>query len=140
MTEIHFYSQVADKLAVACRIAGKARTQNLRVLISLSDPAETEKLDRMLWVAPALSFIPHCISGHELAAETPVLLRHSQTSDSADVLINLAPGAAADFSRFDRVVELVGTEQEDLEDSRVKWRFYRDSGCVLRNHRMSEAD
>ncbi|MGH8718275.1 MAG: DNA polymerase III subunit chi [Burkholderiales bacterium] len=140
MTEVHFYSQVADKLATACRVTAKARVQGLRVLISLASAEDSEKLDRLMWVAPALSFVPHCVNGHELCAETPVLLRCSPTSDAADVLINLAADTPDDFVRFERVVELVGMNEDELATARAKWRFYRDSGCALHNHKLGEQE
>jgi DNA polymerase-3 subunit chi len=138
LIEVHFYSHVADKFATACRVTAKARVQGLRVLISLASPEQTEKLDKLLWVAPALSFIPHCLSGHELSDMTPVLLRHELTSDAADVLINLRDDTPADFARFYRLVELVGMDDDERATGRTKWRFYRDSGCILHNHSLSE--
>lgn len=124
----------------ACRVIAKARAQGMRVLISLSGAEETEKLDRLLWIAPALSFLPHCVSGHELCAETPVLLRYTPSSDGADVLINLAAGTPDDFAGFERVVELVGMDEDDLTAARAKWRFYRDNGCAVRNHKLGEQE
>lgn len=138
MTEIDFYSQVADKFATACRITAKARSQGLRVLIQLSDSPQSEKLDRMLWVTPALSFVPHCQSGNELAAVTPVLLRHFPTSDAAEVLINLTAEVPEDFERFNRVVELVGLDDDDRAAARARWRLYQGRGCDPRNHKLGQ--
>ena len=60
MTSIDFYFNADDRLEVACRLAGKALQQKKRVLIYAPQPEVAQRIDRLLWTAQAVSFIPHC--------------------------------------------------------------------------------
>jgi DNA polymerase-3 subunit chi len=42
------------------------------------------------------------------------------------------------FSRFQRLVEIVGRDDEDREAARARFRFYRDRGYEIVNHDLSE--
>ena len=69
MTSIDFYFNADDRLGVACRLAGKALQQKKRVLIYAPRHELAEKIDRMLWTAKAVSFIPHCYAHDPLGCE-----------------------------------------------------------------------
>jgi len=56
------------------------------------------------------------------------------------LLINLNAQCPAVFSRFERVIEIVSTDDADRELARERYRFYRDRGYEIRNHDMSKAD
>jgi len=43
------------------------------------------------------------------------------------------------FSRFQRLVEIVGTDADDREDARARFRFYRDRGYEIRTHQLGAA-
>ena len=135
MTEVSFYTHAADKLAVARQIAAKAWGQKLNVLIYAPDPALAASIDRLLWAQPALSFIPHCRDDHPLAGETPVIIgKRADALPSADVLINLDSEPPPVFSRFERLVEIVTDEENDVALGRKRYRFYKDRGYELVNH------
>ena len=66
------YTHVADRLAVAARLAAKAVAAHGSARILTPDPATTDALDRLLWVAPATGFLPHCRIDSPVAGQTPV--------------------------------------------------------------------
>lgn len=135
MTEIIFYSHAADKLAVARQLAAKAWGQKLNVLIYAPDEALAANIDRLLWTQPALSFVPHCRDDHPLAAATPVIIgKRADSLPNADVLINLDSEPPPVFSRFDRLVEIVTGDANDVTLGRQRYRFYKDRGYELVNH------
>jgi len=137
VTEIDFYTHCRDPLEVAARICAKACTQGRRVRVLTSDAAMTEALDQLLWKTPAVSFVPHCRPDSALAEQTAVWIDHRvEHAGPAEVLVNLAPAPPAFFGRFDRVAEIVADRGEDLEAARERYRFYRERGYTLRNHRM----
>jgi DNA polymerase-3 subunit chi len=136
VVEVDFYTGVSDKFAAACRLAAKACANRFRVLISLASREQAESLDRLMWTSPVLSFLPHCLSDHSLASETPVVLRYGGTQDAADVLINLTQDAPGDMDRFPRVIELVGWDEDDREAARARWRSYRARGFALRSYAL----
>jgi len=137
MTRIDFYTKVDNKLRFAGKLCAKALAQKLRVNVYAPDSKVAERFDRLLWTDSALSFIPHCRAEDPLAAETPVLI-HTQEGELLDdaLLINLDPAWPPFFSRFERVIEIVGTEPEDAAAARERFRFYRDRGYAMQTHDM----
>jgi DNA polymerase-3 subunit chi len=144
MTSIDFYFNADDRLGVACRLAGKALQQQQRVLIYAPQRELAEKIDRLLWTAKAVSFIPHCYAHDPLAARTPVLIA---TGDAAalpetacEVLLNLSTDHPPSFERHERLLEIVAREDEEKRAGRVRFKFYRDRGYAIRSHDLLAAE
>jgi DNA polymerase III subunit chi len=141
MTRIDFYFEAEDKLQVVCRLAAKAAQQKLRVLIYAPDEAQAQRIDKMLWTWQATGFLPHCMTRSPLAAQTPVLITHDPEDTPHDeVLLNMHHDRPPAFSRFQRLVEIVGREDADREAARSRFRFYRDRGYEIMNHDLSRAN
>lgn len=129
MTRIDFYTNAEPKLQVACQLTAKAVQQALRVLICATDETQARAIDRMLWTFPATGFVPHCMARDALAKETPVLIALAGEETAHDqVLLNLTEESPPAFSRFQRLIEIVGTEPEDRQAGRARYRYYRDLG------------
>ncbi len=135
MTQVDFHFNTPDKLAYGCRLLRKVFNGGLGAVVVCADAAQHAEFDRLLWSFSELDFIPHVDALDALAAETRVLLTVA-TPDSVcrDVLVNLGRAVPDGFSRFDRLVELVGADDADREAARERWRFYRDRGYEIRNH------
>ncbi len=139
MTRIDFYTEVDDKVAFACRIAQKALRQKLTVVLLFADEALLERASTLLWSTPASGFTPHCRAGTALADQTPIVLACPGEATPYDqVLINLADERPADFSRFERLAEVVSLHDTDRHMARERYRFYRDRGYTIGTHRMTE--
>jgi len=137
VTTIDFYTHVADRLAVAARLAAKAVAAHGSARILTPDAATTDALDRLLWVAPATGFLPHCRIDSPGAGQTPVWIDHRlEHSGPAAVLVNLHAEPPPFFSRFERLAEIVGVD--DAAAGRERYRFYRERGYELRAHDLSE--
>lgn len=140
MTRVDFYTGSTDKLRTACQLSHKAMLNGVRTVISTHDAALAEALDRLLWHYPATAFIPHCRSDFEEAAQWPVVLNcGSDRFPHHDLLINLHDECVSFFSRFERVIEIVGLDVEDSERGRERFRFYRDRGYELSHIDLSRA-
>ena len=132
MTEISFYTFAENKLTVARQLTAKAVSRGMHVMLYTPDAALADRLDVMLWTAPAQSFLPHCCDIHPLAAQTPVLIGENvDVLPQADLMINLHHERPPAFSRFNRLLEIVSTETEDIEQGRQRYRFYRERGYAL---------
>jgi DNA polymerase-3 subunit chi len=141
MTRIDFYFEAEDKLQVACRLSAKAAQQKLRVLIYAPDEAQAQIIDKLLWTWQATGFLPHCMTKSPLAAQTPVLITHDPEDTPHDeVLLNLHSAWPPAFSRFQRLVEIVGRDDEDRAAARARFRFYRDRGYEIARHDLSQAN
>ena len=134
MTRIDFHTNVGDPLAYACRLARKAYLSG-KPLVVLAEPKRLAAFDEQLWTFQALEFVPHCMAKSPLAKDTPVVL----TSDLDEaphhqVLVNLGAPVPAQFARFERLVEIVGSDGDELAAGRERYRFYRDRGYAIETH------
>ena len=140
MTEVLFYTHVDDRLQTACTLTVKALARQMRVMLFTADAADTERVSRLLWSVPATGFLPHCRSEDRLSAVTPVIVDHRAEPLVHDqVLINLRAETPAFFSRFQRLVEIVGLEEDDRNAARERYRFYRDRGYEIKTHQLGDA-
>jgi len=140
MTQIDFYTQAGDRLHTACRLAAKARSHGLRVTLYCPDHDTATRLDRLLWTVPATGFLPHCAPDDPLAAVTPVLIDTTGNNHLHDeMLINLHAEWPAFFSRYQRLAEIVGSDDADRARARERYKFYRDRGYAIRTHDLSGA-
>lgn len=140
MTRIDFYTGSTDKLRTACQLSHKAMQNGVRTAISLPDAATSDALDRLLWHFPATAFIPHCLADAEDAGQMPVVLNHgSDKFPHHDLLISLHDECVSYFSRFERVIEIVGNDAEDSRKGRERFKFYRDRGYELRHIDLAHA-
>lgn len=138
MTTIDFYTHVDDPLAVAARLVAKAWPAHAAVRVVTGDAQATERLDKLLWTAPATGFLPHCRLGSPLAGETPIIVDHAGEHEGpACVLINLGAAPPPFFSRFERLAEIVGRDEDSTAAGRERYRYYRERGYELRAHNLS---
>ncbi len=139
MTKVDFYTGSPDKLRTACQLSHEAMQSGMRVLLSAPDAATTDALDKLLWHYPATAFMPHCRSTAAEAGQMPVVLDHDgEKFPHHELLISLHGECLPFFSRFERVMEIVGTQGEDSRLGRERYKFYRDRGYELRHFKLDD--
>jgi len=144
VTQVDFYILESDsedaRLRLACRIVDKATQQDQHVFINSSSDSEAQKLDELLWTFSQGSFIPHKVvrQAADVAPREPVVigLNQAPAGDRWDVLVNLAAEVPDFFSRYERVAEVVDGNAARREQSRERYRFYRDRGYKLNTHQV----
>lgn len=140
MTHVDFHFNTPDKLDYACRLVRKIFNSGRRIVVWSGDSTTLEQFDERLWHFSATDFIPHVACDDPLAPVTPVLLASADAQPAHhDVMVNLGSGTPPLFGRFDRLVELVGTDEADRVAARERWRFYRDRGYPMTTHDLSDA-
>lgn len=138
MTRVDFYSSTQDKLETVRKLVAKSREVGHCVLVRATDARLVGELETYLWTHPALSFLPHVRSGHPLAPETPVLIGDDpDTLSTPDILINLDRDTPPYFGRFERLLEVVGCDPEEIQAGRLRYKFYKDRGYALEHHDMT---
>ena len=137
MTRIDFHFNAPDKLQYASRLIRKVYRAGQKVVV-FGDPETIAELDRVLWTFSPLDFIPHVVAAHPLSGETPVILCSAPCdTPHAEVLVNLSRTTPEFFSRFERMVEVVTSDDGDRAGARDRWRFYRDRGYPLHGHDLA---
>jgi len=140
MTSIDFYFNAQDRLQVACRLAGKAVSQKKRMLIYAPEPGVASRIDQMLWTWPAIGFVPHCALHDPLAPQTPVLIADAETPAVCELLLNLAAQCPPHFERFERLLEVVPTDDAERQAGRSRYRFYHDRGYRISHHDLGASN
>ena len=144
MTHVDFYILDSDsdeaRLLLACKIVDKATQRDHHVYVHSTSEAEAQKLDELLWTFSQGSFIPHLVVRTELGAPPPepvlIGINNPPGPGRWDVLVNLAPDVPEFFSRYERVAEVVDANTTRREQSRERYRFYRDRGYPLNTHHV----
>ncbi len=133
MTRIDFHSNVPNKLAYACRLVRKARAAQCKIVLLGRDRGELTQLDQLLWSFSEQDFIPHVHAADPLAAQTPVILTDSEAVDLPHhhVLINLSGNTPEHFARFERMFEIISSDEADKAAGRDRYRFYKERGYPL---------
>ncbi|MDR1350752.1 MAG: DNA polymerase III subunit chi [Zoogloeaceae bacterium] len=134
MTKVFFYHNVVDRLQAACDLIVKSFAQGKTFTILVSDPERERFIDRMLWVQPQLSFLPHCRADAANAAETPVLLTSNTELPHlhTERLLNLDDDAPESFAHFRNLIEIVSQSAADRANARQRSRVYKEQGCEIR--------
>jgi DNA polymerase-3 subunit chi len=138
VTKVDFYTGSEDKLRTACQLSHKAMQNNLRVLLHTPDEMVTDKLDKLLWHYPATAFMPHCHSHEAAAATLPVVIGCDENFPHSELLISLHDECVPFFSRFERVIEIVGRDDDDAKLGRARFKFYKDRGYELRHFDLTK--
>ena len=139
MTRIDFHSNVPDKIAYACRLVRKARNAGCNVVLMVGDRSTLSALDTALWTFSELDFLPHVMADDALADRTSVILSLIDTVELPhyQILINLTEMPPAHFARFERMFEIVSSDESAKAAGRERYRFYQQRGYPL-SHFVAE--
>jgi DNA polymerase III subunit chi len=136
MTELAFHFNAPSKVDYACLLLRKATAARARVAV-LTPAALMARLDQALW-----TFSPQDFVAHVSAPCSPQAMLHSQVllcDDAAQaqgytVLVNLTDALPTEFSRFDRVIEVVTADAADRSAARERWKQYVALGYAITRH------
>ena len=137
MTEVAFHFGASDKVAYVSRLLRKVNAAGMRAM-AVADTATLVQLDMALWGISQTDFIPHV--GPErvesIAKRSAVVLTAGQPKDSAQcaVLVNLGDEVPEVFTQFERVIEVVSTQDEDRALARERWKHYTRLGYTIARH------
>jgi DNA polymerase-3 subunit chi len=132
VTKIDFYRYAPDKLRFACRLAALAFERNKRVVVYAPDAALRTEFDRLLWTFQSTKFVPHCVAGADVEADTPVVIAGDDYEPPHhEVLLNLGADKPPWFASFDRLLEVVGNDDPDKARARARYSFYKKRGYEI---------
>ena len=138
MTEVSFYTGVPERLGYVCRLLRKAQLSGARVAVVGPAPL-LDRLDRALWEFESTEFVPHLRvrPGTESAVlgRTPLLLvEQAAAQPHREVLLNLGGDLPEGFEQFQRVLEVVGIDPEQVETGRRRFKQYKQLGYAVNHH------
>ena len=134
MTEIAFHVNAPEKLDYACRLLRATQKKSAQVLV-LGQLDALKSLSSKLWAMSATEFLPHCLADAtaEVIAHSPIVLSAElpNSATESQVLLNLGAVLPAGFERFERLIEVVGQDSDELQAARTRWKHYKDRGYAL---------
>lgn len=138
MTEIDFYvldgTPPPDAQLFACRLLETVVRRGAEVHVHVADEAAAHALDERLWSFSAGSFVPHRLIGS--TGRAPVWIGWQPPAQPGEVLLTLTDEVPHFFSGFRRVLELVPADAAGRARARERYRFYRERGYPLRQHKL----
>lgn len=141
MTQVAFHFNAPDKLGYACRLLRKARASGKKV-VATGAPALLRELDTALWTFSALDFLPHCRIEEASATvlhNSPIVLAPSVSGvPHQEVLVNLGDAVPEGFEGFERLIEVVTTDEADRAIARGRWKRYAAAGHPIERHDLQE--
>ncbi len=123
-----------------CRLVDKAYQLQKKIYIHASSLEEAQRIDELLWTFRDISFIPHQhVTGEHLVDPmlTVTIAIDKPKQFIADILFNLSREVPSYFSEFTRIIEIVS--EEDKNQSRKKYKFYKAQNCQLTLHNINES-
>ena len=133
MTRVEFFFNVEDKLQKLAELGEKAISKNVKLLMFTKNKEAASEIQQYLWSLPQ-QFLPNHLASNALASATPIVLDwQAEQLLHDEVLVNLQHPQPLFFSRFRRLIEIVGLDEADKADARVRYKFYRDRGYEIKS-------
>lgn len=133
MTRIDFHTNVPDKIAYACRLVRKAWGAHKRVVLMADDEAQLAELNAAMWTFSATDFLPHVLAGDALAAHTPIILTDNDEAElpHKELLVNLSRRAPSVAAQFERMIEVISSDEDDAAAGRKRYVAYKQQDYPL---------
>ena len=138
MTQVDFHilqdTSVEARWLYVCRFIEKVERLGHSILVVVDTQEEAQELDDLLWSFKPESFIAHQIIGGDEEAKVEITYT-ANAGEHHDVLINLSSQIPEYFSRFARAAEIVIQEPKILENTREHYKFYKQRGYPITQHK-----
>ncbi len=136
MTEIAFHFNAPARVGYAQRLLRKAYGTAAQVVVT-GDEAVLAQLDQLLWTYAPLEFLPHASAQQSalVVQQSPIVLTtHLNDVPHRQVLVNLGAQVPVGFEQFERVIEVVSTNDSDRKAARARWHHYAQRGYAITRH------
>ncbi len=135
MTQVDFYFNATDLNQITQRLIAKAlKSKPNATVVVAGDVASLQGFDSHLWAFDAASFVPHVLASDSLASKTPVLLTVGDEDiphSHYGLMINLGVTVPERFSRYERLIELVASDEASVLKGRERYKFYKQRGYPM---------
>jgi len=141
MTRIDFAFGAKNRLRTACETVLKQYAGGRRMLVYCQDQTLLQRFNQFLWGFQDSAFIPHVYADDPLADKTAIVFTNSLPARSEHDaglgikwLLNLDQHCPPDTEQFDRILEIVSLNENDITQARKRWKNYQQLGHELHAH------
>ena len=142
MTQVDFYFNAADLFQVTQRLIAKAlKAKPNATVVVAGSTAALQAFDDYLWSFDASSFVPHVFASDALSTKTNVLLtvgNEALPHSHYGLMVNFGASVPEHFSRFERLIELVASDEESKIRGRERFSFYKQCGYPMSHLDLSK--
>ncbi|QYF91881.1 DNA polymerase III subunit chi [Massilia sp. PAMC28688] len=133
MTRIDFHTNIGDKVSYTCRLARKAYGARGKLVLLAADAAQAAALNAGLWTVGETDFLPHALAGDALAPHSPIIVTDTLDAEFPhyDMLVNLTQTTPGALDRFQRVFEIISTDEQDAAAGRRRYAAYKKQDYPL---------
>ncbi len=131
--QVDFY--LLDKRSitdVVCLLVARAWPTHRNIVIT-GPPELLDTLDASLWEKPDGRFLPH--ERAEESSPAPIQLK-ADLPETCEVLIHLHRTSRPPEGTFDRVLEVVDSDEADRAPARDRFRAWKAAGIEPSHHRL----
>lgn len=136
MADVVFYLiQSAEQSieSLACRLCRRvAINAKTPMFVRFDDAEAMRKFDQLLWSFEPDSFVPHAID----EPQAPVCLGMFEPPDGFQGCCLNMTTDGVDPQRFERVLEVIGANEQDKAAGRQRFRAYRQAGLSPQTHQV----
>ena len=140
--EVAFHFNVSQPTDYCCRLLRKAHARGARVTVTGSRE-RLQDIDQQLWALSPTEFVPHVWADApaEVLMCSPIVLCETLTrpdpGQTPPMLLNLFAEIPADYTHYERVIEVVGLAEAERAQARQRWRAYDQAQHRLTRHDAS---
>ena len=137
--EVAFHFNVSEPTAYCCRLLRKAHGRGARVTVT-GPRQRLLDIDQQLWALSPTEFVPHAWAdaSAEVLLCSPIVLCETlpppEPGQTPPMLLNLFEQIPADYTLYERVIEVVGLAQAERAQARQRWRAYDQAQHRLTRH------
>jgi len=97
------------------------------------DAAQLAELDAALWEFSSVDFLPHVLVSDPLAVSTPIILIDNDEADlpHTELLVNLSRRTPNNVGQFERMIEVISSNEEDAAAGRKRYVAYKQQDYPL---------
>jgi len=100
-----------------------------KIFVLCEQRSVLEQVDEYLWHESHNSFIPYSVEGECTQSSSNVLLSTQSTQlSSSKAMINIGAELPDRLNNLREIIELVKTSEEDKENARQRFKYYRQLG------------
>jgi DNA polymerase III subunit chi len=137
MTNVDFYLLPESSIIACdksiCRLIEKAYQQQHRIYLWVESEKMAQHFDSLLWTFSDTSFVPHNFYEGYLTSQIPIQIGLSEDpSGHNDILVNLTENILSGYLVFQKILEIIPSDEGLKAVGRRKYKFYKDNGCNLK--------
>lgn len=135
MPNVSFYilesNNINSLFKTATQLTIKAYNADNQVLIYSNHSNILAQLNELLWTFSPSSFIPHSLvqSEEDVDSIDPIVLANFEPQHlKKDLLIQLSDHVPENFQQYQRIIEILYSDEDYLTKGRERFKFYRRHG------------